>query len=59
MLIHRSDLRRILLDACRDSCVNLQNGVFVQKAEADGVKVRAFAANGDVYGATLCSLQTA
>lgn len=51
VVIHRSDLHRILLDACRDSGVNLQNGVFVQKVETDGVKARAFAANGDVYEA--------
>lgn len=51
VVIHRSDLHRILLDACRDSGVNLRNGVFVQKVETDGVKARAFAANGDVYEA--------
>lgn len=51
VVIHRSDLHRILLDACSDSGVNLQNGVFVQKVETDGAKARAFAANGDVYEA--------
>lgn len=51
VVIHRSDLHRILLEACHDSGVNLLNGVFVEKVESDGDKARAYAANGDVYEA--------
>lgn len=51
VVIHRSDLHRILLEACQESGVTLLNGVFVEKVETEGDKARAFAANGDVYEA--------
>lgn len=51
VVIHRSDLHRILLEACQDSGVTLLNGVFVEKVETEGDKARAYAANGDVYEA--------
>jgi 2-polyprenyl-6-methoxyphenol hydroxylase-like FAD-dependent oxidoreductase len=51
VVIHRSDLHRILLEACQDSGVTLLNGVFVDRVETNGDKARAHAANGDVYEA--------
>ncbi|SEE33857.1 salicylate hydroxylase [Arthrobacter alpinus] len=51
VVIHRSDLHRILLEACQESGVTLLNGVFVEKVETEDDKARAFAANGDVYEA--------
>lgn len=51
VVIHRSDLHRILLEACQENGVTLLNGVFVEKVETEGDKARAYAANGDVYEA--------
>ncbi|MEO6529348.1 MAG: FAD-dependent monooxygenase, partial [Specibacter sp.] len=36
VVIHRSDLHRILLEACQESGVTLLNGVFVEKVETEG-----------------------
>jgi len=51
VVIHRSDLHRILLEACQESGVTLLNGVFVENVETVGEKARAYAANGDVFEA--------
>ncbi|PYI38730.1 3-hydroxybenzoate 6-hydroxylase [Arthrobacter psychrolactophilus] len=51
VVIHRSDLHRILLEACQENGVTLLNGVFVEKVETEGEKARAYAANGDIYEA--------
>jgi salicylate hydroxylase len=51
IVIHRSDLHRILLDACREAGVTLVNDVQVSRVETVGAKGRAYAHNGDVYEA--------
>lgn len=51
VVIHRSDLHRILLEACQEAGVTLINDVRVQKVETDGDKARAFTSAGDVYEA--------
>lgn len=51
VVIHRSDLHRILLEACQEAGVTLINDVRVQKVETDGEKARAYTAAGDVYEA--------
>ncbi|RDV08706.1 FAD-binding protein [Arthrobacter sp. RT-1] len=51
VVIHRSDLHRILLEACQAAGVTLVNDVLVQKVETDGGKARAYTAAGAVYEA--------
>lgn len=51
IVIHRSDLHRILLDACRKAGVTLVNDVQVDRVETVGCRGRAYAHNGDVYEA--------
>lgn len=51
VVIHRSDLHRILLDACRDAGVALVNDVFVERVETENGRGRAYAADGTVYEA--------
>ena len=50
-MIHRSDLHRILLEACQEAGVTLVNDVLVQRVETEGDKARAYTASGDVYEA--------
>lgn len=51
IVIHRSDLHRILLEACRDAGVTLVNNVKVDRIETVEDRARAFTAAGDVYEA--------
>jgi salicylate hydroxylase len=51
VVIHRSDLHRILLEACQDAGVTLVNDVQVQKVETDGDRARAYSAKGEVFEA--------
>jgi 3-hydroxybenzoate 6-monooxygenase len=51
IVIHRSDLHRILLDACRDAGVTLVNNVKVDRVETVEGRALAFTASGDVYEA--------
>ncbi|WP_416417304.1 FAD-dependent oxidoreductase [Paenarthrobacter aromaticivorans] len=51
VVIHRSDLHRILLEACQEAGVKLVNDVLVQKVETEGDKARAYTASGAVYEA--------
>lgn len=51
VVIHRSDLHRILLEACRDAGVTLVNDVRVQRVETEGDKARAYTSAGEVYEA--------
>ncbi|WP_284978658.1 FAD-dependent oxidoreductase [Arthrobacter sp. fls2-241-R2A-200] len=51
VVIHRSDLHRILLEACQAAGVTLVNDVLVQKVETDGDRARAYTAKGDVFEA--------
>ncbi|KQQ90028.1 FAD-dependent oxidoreductase [Arthrobacter sp. Leaf137] len=51
VVIHRSDLHRILLEACQEAGVTLVNDVLVQRVETEGDKARAYTASGDVYEA--------
>ena len=51
IVIHRSDLHRILLDACAKAGVTLINYVMVNRVETVGRRGRAYAQNGDVYEA--------
>lgn len=51
LVIHRSDLHRILLNACKKAGVTLINDVMVNRVETVGGRGRAYAQNGDVYEA--------
>ncbi|HEV7168298.1 MAG TPA: FAD-dependent oxidoreductase [Micrococcaceae bacterium] len=51
VVIHRSDLHRILLDACRAAGVALLNDVSVERVETENGRGRAHAADGTVYEA--------
>jgi 2-polyprenyl-6-methoxyphenol hydroxylase-like FAD-dependent oxidoreductase len=51
VVIHRSDLHRILLDACREAGVTLLNDIKVECVETTGSRARAYAASGEVYEA--------
>ena len=51
VVIHRSDLHRILLEACQEAGVTLVNDVLVQKVETDGDRARAYTAKGEVFEA--------
>lgn len=51
VVIHRSDLHRILLEACQAAGVTLVNDVLVQKVETDGDRARAYSAKGEVFEA--------
>lgn len=51
VVIHRSDLHRILLEACQAAGVTLVNDVLVQKVETGGDRARAYTAKGEVFEA--------
>ncbi|GAA3318005.1 FAD-dependent oxidoreductase [Arthrobacter ramosus] len=51
VVIHRSDLHRILLEACQDAGVRLVNDVVVEKVGTVNGRGVAHTANGDVYEA--------
>lgn len=51
VVIHRSDLHRILLEACQDAGVRLVNDVVVEKVETVNSRGVAHTASGDVYEA--------
>ncbi|MCX2750186.1 FAD-dependent oxidoreductase [Arthrobacter sp. MI7-26] len=51
VVIHRSDLHRILLEACQDAGVRLVNDVVVEKVETVDARGVAHTASGDVYEA--------
>ncbi|MHC6219868.1 FAD-dependent oxidoreductase [Arthrobacter sp. MMS24-S77] len=51
VVIHRSDLHRILLEACQDAGVRLVNDVVVEKVETVNARGMAHTASGDVYEA--------
>lgn len=51
VVIHRSDLHRILLEACQDVGVRLVNDVLVEKVETVNGRGIARASSGDVYEA--------
>ncbi|MEV8149204.1 FAD-dependent oxidoreductase [Arthrobacter sp. NPDC080073] len=51
VVIHRSDLHRILLEACQDAGVRLVNDVVVEKVETVNGRGLAHASSGDVYEA--------
>jgi 2-polyprenyl-6-methoxyphenol hydroxylase and related FAD-dependent oxidoreductases len=51
VVIHRSDLHRILLDACMQAGVTLVTGVDIQRVETVGGRARAFTVAGEVYEA--------
>ena len=51
VVIHRSDLHRILLEACQESGVKLQNNVKIERVETVGNLARAYAADGAVFEA--------
>ena len=51
LVIHRSDLHRILLNACEKVGVTLINDVMVDRVETVDGRGRAYARNGDVYEA--------
>ena len=51
VVIHRSDLHQILLEACQEAGVTLVNDVLVQKVETDGDRARAYTAKGEVFEA--------
>lgn len=51
IVIHRSDLHRILLEACQESGVALQNNVKIERVETVGSRARAHAADGAVFEA--------
>ncbi|MBT2514756.1 FAD-dependent oxidoreductase, partial [Arthrobacter sp. ISL-30] len=53
IVIHRSDLHRVLLEAARDAGVTLLNDVTVDRVETDGGAGRAIAVDGSVYEAGL------
>jgi salicylate hydroxylase len=51
VVIHRSDLHRILLEACQESGVTLQNNVKIERVETTGNRALAYAADGAVFEA--------
>ena len=51
VVIHRSDLHRILLEACQDAGVRLVNDVVVEKVETVNGRGTAHTSSGDVYEA--------
>jgi 3-hydroxybenzoate 6-monooxygenase len=51
VVIHRSDLHRILLEACQDAGVRLVNDVVVEKVETVNGRGMAHTSTGDVYEA--------
>ncbi|UKA63793.1 FAD-dependent oxidoreductase [Arthrobacter sp. FW306-04-A] len=51
VVIHRSDLHRILLEACEDAGVRLVNDVVVEKVETVNARGVAHTAGGNVYEA--------
>lgn len=51
VVIHRSDLHRILLEACQDAGVRLVNDVVVEKVETVNARGVAHTASGDLYEA--------
>jgi salicylate hydroxylase len=51
VVIHRSDLHRILLEACQESGVTLQNNVKIERVETVGNRARAYAADGEIFEA--------
>lgn len=51
VVIHRSDLHRILLEACQEAGVTLVNDVRVQRVETEGERARAYTSAGEVYEA--------
>ena len=51
LVIHRSDLHKILLTACEQVGVTLINDVMIDRVETIGGLGRAYARNGDVYEA--------
>jgi 2-polyprenyl-6-methoxyphenol hydroxylase-like FAD-dependent oxidoreductase len=51
VVIHRSDLHRVLLEACQDAGVRLVNDVMVERVETVNGRGVAHAAGGDVYEA--------
>jgi 2-polyprenyl-6-methoxyphenol hydroxylase-like FAD-dependent oxidoreductase len=51
VVIHRSDLHRILLDACQERGVALKNNVKIERVETLGNRARAYAADGEVFEA--------
>lgn len=53
IVIHRSDLHTILLEACRERGVTLINNVTVDRVETVGGRARAHATDGAVYEADL------
>ena len=53
IVIHRSDLHTILLEACRERGVTLINSVTVERVETVDGRARAHAADGTVYEADI------
>lgn len=51
VVIHRSDLHRILLEACQDAGVRLVNDVVVEKVETVNRRGVAHTSSGDIYEA--------
>jgi salicylate hydroxylase len=51
VVIHRSDLHRILLEACQESGVTLQNNVKIERVETVGNRARAYAGDGKIFEA--------
>src|SRR6185437_13958443 len=51
VVIHRSDLHRILLEACQDAGVRLANDVVVEKVETVNHRGVAHTSSGDIYEA--------
>ncbi|MDQ0029710.1 FAD-dependent oxidoreductase [Arthrobacter bambusae] len=51
VVIHRSDLHRILLEACQEAGVRLVNDVVVEKVETVNARALAHTSSGDVYAA--------
>ena len=51
VVIHRSDLHRILLEACQEVGVTLRNNVKIDRVETVGNRARAYAADGAVFEA--------
>lgn len=53
IVIHRSDLHTILLEACRERGVNLINNVVIESVETIDGRAHAHAADGTVYDADI------
>lgn len=51
VVIHRSDLHRILLDACQDLGVTLRNNIKIERVETVDSRARAFTDDGQVFEA--------